>query len=77
MSAFMKSPKAEPFEPEIKLSSPDSPELDEPDPDEKMLNPSRKPLSPDPDEAGEARLCSALGTAESSCDNVLWPVPAG
>ena len=39
MLAFKKFPKAEPFEPETVLSSPDSPELDEPDPDEKMLSP--------------------------------------
>jgi hypothetical protein len=73
---FKNSPKAEPFAPGITLRIPDWPEVNDPEPGAKMLNPSRMPLSPDPDEAGDARLCRAPGSADSSCDNVLCPVPA-
>ena len=55
---------------------PDRPVVDDPEPGAKMLKPSRMPLSPDPDEAGEARLCRAPGSVDNSCDNVLCPVPA-
>jgi hypothetical protein len=58
-------------------SSPDSPELDEPDPGAKMFHPSKMELSPGPDAAGEARDCSALGMAEISWPSVLCWVPAG
>ena len=58
-------------------SSPDSPELDEPDPGAKMFHPSKMELSPGPDAAGEASDCSVLGMAEISWPSVLCWVPAG
>ncbi len=61
MVALKNSPKAEPFEPETELSRPDSPELDEPDPDAKMLSPLRMPLSPESDEAGDRQALQRVG----------------
>src|SRR5271156_5682331 len=77
--SFKKLPKAEPLASEITFSSPASPPVDEPDVGEKMSRPrsSRRAPRPDPVQVGEASPCSAPGTAASSADSVLCPVPAG
>src|ERR1700677_5033824 len=41
-----------------------------------LSNALKSPDSPDVDELGDPRLCSALGTEESSCDSVDCEVPA-
>ena len=76
--AFKNLPRADPSVPESRLSSPDSPLPDWPELGDKMPSPrsSRMPPSPDPDAAGFARPCSALGIDEISCARVLCWAPA-
>src|SRR5271169_4078826 len=80
--AFKNCPTAV-FSPPTKFSRPSSPVVSLADPGANGLNPpnrSRMPPRPvvcDEDDDGEASPCSALGSAETSCDSVLCWVPAG
>lgn len=71
---FKKVPKADPVCPSRRFSNPEIPVVAVLDPGANGLDPTDAAGA---DDIGDARLCSALGTVETTCDSVdCTPVPA-